>query len=138
MSYPQYLTGEEKLEQAKHALAIQHIVVICGSTTFMDLMAEANLEETAAGHLVLAPGCNLKEPHPLWADPVEKEELKKRLDSLHRGKIRLADEVLVVGPRIGDSTKAEIAYARELGKPVRFTDPLLGVQYTVDALHGRR
>ncbi len=34
-----------------------------------------------------------------------------------------ADEVLVVGDCIGDSTRAEIAYARSLGKPVRFTHP---------------
>ncbi|MEV4808101.1 hypothetical protein AB0K18_49650 [Nonomuraea sp. NPDC049421] len=46
-----------------------------------------------------------------------------RLDDLHRAKIRLADEVLVVGDYIGDSTRAEIAYARSLGKPVRFTHP---------------
>lgn len=137
MSYGQYLTAEEKLEQAKHALAIPHIVVICGSTRHMGLMAEVNLEETAAGHIVLAPGCNLREPHPLWAEEAERDALKVRLGELHRANIRLADEVLIVGPYIGDSTKAEIAYARELGKPVRFTDPLLGVQYTLDTLHSR-
>ncbi|MGW2863331.1 hypothetical protein [Streptomyces sp. NPDC001205] len=137
MSYPEYLSAVEKLEQAKHGLAIPHIVVICGSTRFMDLMTEANCEETAAGHLVLAPGFDMKTPHPLWTEDGERAELKVRLDSLHRAKIRLADEVLVVGPYAGDSTKGEIAYARELGKPVRFTDPLLGVQYPDDALHGR-
>lgn len=42
---------------------------------------------------------------------------------LHRAKIRLADEVLVVGGHVGDSTRAEIAYARSLGRPVRFTHP---------------
>jgi hypothetical protein len=31
--------------------------------------------------------------------------------------------VLVVGDYIGDSTRAEIAYSRSLGKPVRFTNP---------------
>jgi hypothetical protein len=49
--------------------------------------------------------------------------LKARLGDLHRAKIRLADEVLVVGHYIGDSTRAEIAYARSLGKAVRFTHP---------------
>lgn len=53
----------------------------------------------------------------------EAEALKARLDDLHRAKIRLADEALVVGGCIGDSTRAEIAYARLLGKPVRFTHP---------------
>ena len=65
----------------------------------------------------------MKSPHELWSDPVEAEELKVRLDDLHRAKIRLADEVLVVGDYIGDSTRAEIAYARSLAKPVRFTHP---------------
>jgi hypothetical protein len=67
----------------------------------------------------LKPDCNMKIPHPLWADPVEAEALKVRLDDQHRQKIRLADRVLVVGDYAGDSTRGEIAYARELGKPVR-------------------
>lgn len=99
------------------------IVVICGSTRFMAEMAEANLNETADGKIVLAPGCNMKESHPRWADPLEAERLKVRLDQLHRAKIRLAGEVLVVGDYIGSSTLSEIQYARSLGKPVRFTHP---------------
>ena len=99
------------------------IVAICGSTRFMAEMAEADLRETAAGNIVVKPGCNMKEPHPLWADPLEAERLKGRLDQLHRSKIRLADEVLVVGDYIGSSTTSEIRYARALGKPVRFTHP---------------
>ncbi|MEU6016903.1 hypothetical protein ABZ826_23495 [Streptomyces sp. NPDC047515] len=99
------------------------IVVICGSTRFMADMQEANLRETAAGHVVLAPGCNMKEPHKLWATEELAEPLKARLDDLHRAKIRLADEVLVVGDYIGDSTRAEIAYAQSLGLPIRYTHP---------------
>nr|WP_286168882.1 hypothetical protein [Actinospica acidiphila] len=86
-------------------------------------MAEADLRETAAGRIVVKPGCDMKSPHGLWADPGEAEALKVRLDALHRAKIRLADEVLVVGDYVGDSTRAEIAYARSLGRPVRFTHP---------------
>jgi hypothetical protein len=123
MSYPQLLSPEEKLADAKERLNVPPIVVICGSTRFMAEMTEADLRETAAGKVVVKPGCNMKQLHPLWADPVEAEALKVRLDGLHRAKIRLADEVLVVGPYIGDSTRAEIVYARELGKPIRFTHP---------------
>ncbi|WP_097865869.1 hypothetical protein [Streptomyces sp. rh34] len=123
MSYAQYLTAEEKLEQGKQALGIPRIVVICGSTRFMADMQEANLRETAAGHIVVAPGCNLKEPHPLWAGDMLMAPLKIRLDDLHRAKIRLADEVLVVGDYIGDSTRAEIQYAASLRKPIRYTHP---------------
>ena len=94
MSFPQLLTPEEKLADAKKLLSLPRIVVICGSTRFMTEMNEA-----------------------------EAEALKVRLDDLHRAKIRLADEVLIVGDYVGDSTRAEIAYARSLGKPVRFTHP---------------
>jgi hypothetical protein len=123
MAYPQLLTPEEQLAAAKTRLNIPHIIAICGSTRFMDQMTDADRIETAAGNIVVKPGCNMKEPHPIWADPREAERLKERLDDLHRAKIRLADEVLVVGDYIGDSTRAEIAYARSLGKPVRFTHP---------------
>ncbi len=119
----QLLTPEEKLADAKKLLSLPRIVVICGSTRFMTEMNEADLRETKAGKIVVKPGCEMKSPHPLWSEPVEAEALKVRLDDLHRAKIRLADEVLVVGDYIGDSTRAEIAYARSLGKPVRFTHP---------------
>jgi hypothetical protein len=123
MSYPQLLTPEEKLADAKKALGIRDVVVLCGSMRFAAEMAEAAVVESVAGALVLKPDCNMKVEHPLWADPVEAEALKVRLDDQHRQKIRLADRVLVVGDYIGDSTRGEIAYARELGKPVRFTHP---------------
>ncbi|MCI3156265.1 hypothetical protein ELQ39_31800 [Streptomyces sp. GB4-14] len=121
MSQP--LTPEEHLAAAKDWLGLPPVVAICGSTRFMTEMAEADLRETKDGKIVVKPGCDLKSPHALWADPVEAEALKARLDALHRAKIRLADEVLVVGDYIGDSTRAEIAYARSLDKPVRFTHP---------------
>lgn len=84
------------------SLPVQHpsgrptVVCLCGSTRFWDELAETNLRETAAGRIVLAPGCDMKKPHPLWSDPQRAEELKQQLDDLHRWKIRAADEVLVV------------------------------------------
>ncbi|MET7729766.1 hypothetical protein ABZT02_00160 [Streptomyces sp. NPDC005402] len=123
MSYPRVLTPEEKLADAKKLLSLPRIVVICGSTRFMTEMNEADLRETEAGRIVVKPGRDMKSPRALRSDPVEAGALKARLDDLHRAKIRLADEVLVVGDYIGDSTRAEIAYARSLGKPVRFTHP---------------
>ncbi|MFF9362257.1 hypothetical protein [Streptomyces griseoluteus] len=123
MPYPQPLGPEEKLAEAKRLLGLPRIVVICGSTRFMAEMNEADVRETAAGRIVVKPGCDMKSPHELWSDPAEAGALKVRLDDLHRAKIRLADEVLVVGGYIGESTRAEIAYARALGRPVRFTHP---------------
>jgi hypothetical protein len=103
-----------------------HIVVICGSTRFTREMKEIDRELTWLGHAVFAPTrCNLKQDDPLWADPADKAAGIARLDALHRDLIRIANEVLVVNPGgyIGESTTREIAYARELGKPIRFTHP---------------
>lgn len=129
MSYPQMLTPEEKLADAKERLNLPEIVVLCGSTRFMPEFVEANLRQTARGRIVLSVGCDMKIPHPLWADPVEAEALKVRLDSLHKAKIRLAGWVLVVGDYVGSSTRLEIAYARDLGKPVRFVDAGLASEF---------
>ncbi|WP_279328959.1 hypothetical protein [Streptomyces sp. OS603R] len=121
MSHPQ--TPEETLVEAKKGLGLPRIVVICGSTRFMAEMAEADVRETEAGRIVVKPGVDMKSSHARRSEPAGAAALKARLDELHRAKIRLADEVLVVGGYIGDSTRAEIAYARSLGKPVRFTHP---------------
>jgi hypothetical protein len=123
MSYPELLGPAEKLADGKRRLNTPTVVAICGSTRFMDDMAAADCELTWAGKIVVKPGCNMKIADKLWSDDAEAEAGKARLDELHRAKIRLADEVLVVGDYIGDSTRAEIAYARELGKPVTFTHP---------------
>jgi hypothetical protein len=123
VSCPPRLTPEELLADAKGQLSLPRIVVICGSTRFMTEMDEADLRETKAGKIVVKPSWDMKSPHVLCSDPVEAEALKVRLGDLHRAKIRLADDVLVVGDYIGDSTRTEIAYARSLGKPVRFTHP---------------
>ncbi|MFJ5034907.1 hypothetical protein ACIQB5_44250 [Streptomyces sp. NPDC088560] len=114
--------------QQPHAPERPAVVVLCGSTTYWDELAEAALYETAAGRIVLAPGCNMKVPHPLWADPQRAHRLKQVLGTLHLRKIDMADEVLVVNPDgyIGDSTRNEIDYARSLGKPIRYTHPVSG------------
>lgn len=123
MSYPQLLTPEEMLTSAMARLGINDVVVLCGSMRFADQMVEVAAEESVAGALVLKPDCNMKLSHRLWEDSAEAEALKTRLDDQHRQKIRLAHRVIVVGDYVGDSTRGEIACARELGKPIRFTHP---------------
>jgi hypothetical protein len=95
----------------------------------MAAFTEANVRQTVMGRIVLSVGCNMKLPHPLWADPAVAEALKPNLDALHKAKIRLADWVLVVGDYVGDSTRSEIAYARSLGKPVRFEDATVAAEF---------
>ncbi|MEV6532842.1 hypothetical protein AB0M86_25180 [Streptomyces sp. NPDC051639] len=114
-------------QQTPHlAVSRPPIVVLCGSTTYWDQLAEAALYETAAGRIVLSPGCNMNQPHPLWSDLKRADRLKAKLGELHLRKIDLADDVLVVNPDgyMGDSTRREIDYARSLGKPIRYTNPV--------------
>jgi hypothetical protein len=93
------------------------ITVLCGSTRFKDEFERANQYLTLAGNIVLAPGVF---GH---ADGIElPEDTKAELDELHLRKIDLADEVLVVSPGgyIGESTRREIAYAEQAGKPITY------------------
>lgn len=103
------------------------IVCLCGSTRFGDAFREANLRLTLEGAIVLSIGCDMKTDTDLAAagalgkDP---EAVKRDLDELHRRKIDLAGEVLVVSRDgyFGPSTAGEIAYAVAHGKTVRFAE----------------
>lgn len=104
------------------------IVCLCGSTRFMEAFQAANLKETMAGKIVLSVGCNTKADSDIFKF-YEYEDMigaKGALDELHKRKIDLADEVLVlnVDGYIGDSTRSEIEYAEANGKPVRYLQPL--------------
>lgn len=98
-------------------------MTLCGSTRHWEALAEADVRETLDGKMVFAPGVNMKTRRQ-WPHPDEAVQVKQMLDALHLTKIRAADEVLVVneGGYIGESTRAEIAYALSIGKPVRYTE----------------
>jgi len=93
------------------------IVCLCGSTRFKLAFEEANAEATIQGFIVLAPGVF---GHFSGLDLPK--ERKEALDELHLRKIDLANEVWVVSPNgyIGDSTRAEIEYAKSVEKPVLY------------------
>lgn len=95
------------------------IVCLCGSTRFMQAFREANLRETLDGRIVLSVGCDTKD-EMLCITP----EQKAMLDELHKRKIDLADEILVlnVNGYIGSSMASEIAYARAHHKRVRWLE----------------
>ncbi len=103
------------------------IVVLCGSTRFFDTFREQNLRLTLAGHIVLSIGCDTKADGDLnlAVEGRSFDEAKTALDELHKRKIDLADEVLVinVGGYVGESTRGEIAYAEWIGRPVRYLEP---------------
>ncbi|MEV0831489.1 MULTISPECIES: hypothetical protein [Streptosporangiaceae] len=103
------------------------IVVLCGSTRFSGAFQEANLRETLAGRIVLSIGCDMRSDTEIFGDKSEDElaEVKTRLDELHKRKIDLADEVLVLNldGYIGSSTRSEVEYAEKLDKPIRYLEP---------------
>ncbi|MFJ1757288.1 hypothetical protein [Kitasatospora sp. NPDC088134] len=99
-------------------------VTICGSTRFWQEIAEAALQETVAGRMVLAPAVDMRRTHPLWSSPDTAQDLKKRLDTLHLAKISFSDEVLVVTDTefyLGESTRREILFAEGLDIPVAYS-----------------
>ncbi len=71
------------------------IVVLCGSTRFKDEFIEASKTETFAGRIVLSVGTF---GHLEGLDM--NGPLKVKLDELHLRKIDLADEVLVINPKV--------------------------------------
>jgi hypothetical protein len=105
------------------------IVCLCGSTRFSEAFQKVQFDETMANNIVLTIGCNMKSDTELFKDYSEQQlkEIKTRLDELHKRKIDLADEVLIlnVGGYIGESTRSEIEYARAHNKPIKYLEPIL-------------
>lgn len=100
------------------------IICLCGSTKFIEIFQKINLEETLKGHIILSVGCNTKSDSELFKGE-DVTETKIRLDELHKRKIDLADEILVlnVNGYIGESTRSEINYAFATNKPVTYLFP---------------
>lgn len=93
------------------------IVCLCGSTRFREAFADAGRAESLAGRIVVRPEI-FSQSDGLVLD----EESVRRLGELHRFKIELADELLIidVDGYVGPATQDEVAYAQKLGKPVRY------------------
>ncbi len=101
------------------------IVCLCGSTRFGAEFRAQTLALTLAGAIVLSIGCDLRSDADLAAAGdlgMEPAAAKRRMDELHLRKIDLCDRVLVldVGGYVGVSTANEIAYARQIGRPVTY------------------
>lgn len=96
------------------------VITLCGSTRFKEQYIEAQKRLTLEGNIVISVGLFGHSGD----DEVWTEGTKDMLDDMHLRKIDMADEVFVinVGGYIGESTKREIAYAKENGKVVRFLE----------------
>ena len=116
---------EARTSGAKKSQEFPRIVTLCGSTRFYDAFQQANYERTMAGEIVLSVGFypHAKAEHGHGEGVSHDSAEKVSLDELHKRKIDLADEVLIVSDEtgyFGESTQGEIRYALEHGKPVKY------------------
>lgn len=111
------LMASHKTAQQQIRQAATPIVCLCGSTKFKADFLQAQADYETAGFIVLSIGTF---PH---ADEIKLAEgQKKRLDALHLKKIDLAGTVCVIDVNgyIGESTAAEITYAKKHDTKVVF------------------
>lgn len=101
------------------------VVCLCGSTRFKEAFEKAMRDETLLGNIILTVGLfgHLEKGFDMSS------ETKVMLDELHKRKIDLADEILVinVGGYIGSSTKSEIEYSKVNGKYIRYLEPMIKI-----------
>ena len=92
------------------------IITLCGSTKFKDEFIRVQSELTLEGYIVINVGCFGHSGDKFTA------EQKTMLDDMHKRKIDMADEIMVINPGgyIGESTRSEIEYALRTEKKVRF------------------
>lgn len=95
------------------------VITLCGSTRFKKEFEETNKRLTLEGNVVISVGCF---GH---AGDIITDEQKVMLDDIHRQKIEMADEIFVINKDsyIGKSTRAEIEYAKKLGKKINYLEP---------------
>ena len=96
-----------------------NIITLCGSIKFKDEFIKVQEKLTLDGNIVFTPN---------FFNNVRKEDIdekmKKMLDEMHKQKIDMSDEIYVInlGGYIGESTKAEIEYAKEKGKKISYLE----------------
>lgn len=93
------------------------VVTLCGSTRFKDEFRKAEAGMEGKGWCVFTVGFFAH------ADGIPiSEKAKQAADELHKWKISMSDWVYVVNPGgyIGDSTRSEINFAKDIGVPIRY------------------
>ena len=98
------------------------VITLCGSTKFKEQYLEAQKRLTLEGNIVISVGLFGHSGD----DEVWTEGAKAMLDDMHLRKIDMADEIFVinVGGYIGESTRREIAYAKNTGKSVKYLESI--------------
>lgn len=103
------------------------VITLCGSTRFKDAFLETQKKLTLEGNIVISVGLfGHSGDNEVWENMDEGTltKTKAMLDDMHKRKIDMADEIFVinVGGYIGDSTRSEIEYAIQTGKPVHYLE----------------
>ena len=105
------------------------VITLCGSTRFKDEFMKAQRDLTLKGNIVISVGLfGHAGDAEVWESMDEGTYTKTKLmlDDMHKRKIDMADEIFVinVGGYIGESTKSEIEYAKDLNKSINYLEPL--------------
>ena len=96
------------------------VITLCGSTKFKEAFIQEQRRLTLEGKIVISVGL-FGHADGEYAT-VLTEEIKTMLDDMHKRKIDMADEILVINPGgyIGSSTASEIDYAQKNNKVIRY------------------
>ena len=93
------------------------VVTLCGSLRFgREIWDQISRKLVDSGYIVLKPDfCFTKD---------EEKMFKKKLKLMHRQKIDMSDEIFIINKNgyIGESTKAEIEYAKLNEKKVSYLE----------------
>ena len=98
-----------------------NVITLCGSIKFKDKFIEIKEKLTLDGNIVLTPN---------FFNNIKKDEMnfetKNMLDEMHKQKIDMSDEIYVINQNgyIGESTKAEIEYAKSKSKKILYLESI--------------
>lgn len=96
------------------------IICLCGSMKFQTEFERVAKEQTLKGRIVFTLAFFIGSD----GENLEKEQ-RTLLQHLHRHKIKLSDEILVINPNgyIGEATQKDIEFAENLGKRIEYMEP---------------
>jgi len=95
------------------------VITLCGSTKYKEEFLREQERLTLEGNIVISV---VFFEH--FDGEVRSEKIKEMLDEMHKRKIDMADEILVINKDkyIGASTKSEIEYAVKTNKKVNYME----------------
>ena len=105
------------------------VITLCGSTRFKEEFLKVQKQLTLQGNIVISVSLfGHSGDFEVWENMDEGTftKTKEMLVDMHKRKIDMADEIFVINVDgyIGDSTKAEIEYAKLTNKKVSYLEPI--------------